>query len=99
MKVVSFEFDQTWIKAIESQFENPIECLKKVVEKEGGVIVLSGHYYFMVRCEEEERKAFIDMIVGHIVKSEWELNPFHCMKITGDIDGLEKYIKELSKGI
>ena len=97
MKVLAFEFDRTWVKAIESQFENPIECLKKVAEKEGGVIVLSASYYFMVRGEEEQRKSFINAIIGHIVNSEWELNPFRYMKITGDIEGLEAYIAQLDK--
>ena len=97
MKVLAFEFDTMWIKAIEAQFENPIECLKKVAEDKGGTIVLSASYYFMVRGEENQRKTFIDAVVGHIVKNEWELNPFRYMKITGDIDGLEEYITQLGQ--
>lgn len=97
MKVLAFEFDTMWIKAIEAQFENPIEHLKKVAEDKGGTIVLSASYYFMVRGEENQRKTFIDAVVGHIVKNEWELNPFRYMKITGDIDGLEEYITQLGQ--
>lgn len=97
MKILTFEFDAGWIKAIETQFENPVECLKNVVKEAGGAIVLCGSYYFMVRCEENQRKTFIDAVVEYIVSNEWDLNPFHYMKISGDIKGLEKYIAELSK--
>ena len=99
MSIITFEFRQDWLKAIENQHEKAVESLLKAVESVGGKITSKSNNSFMVKGEADKRKTIIDTVVGYIVEKDWELNPFCYLTIGGDVSGLEEYIKQLEKDL